>query len=164
MTGLHNFRYLQAYVAEKANLGKTFAALMIDLDHFKSVNDTYGHHVGDETLRQVAGVLRDNVQGRDAAVRYGGEEFSVVLLDISPEDARAKAETIRQAIASRPVPVPGGEVRITASIGVAVYPLDGETPDAVYKTADHRLYLAKENGRDRVVGRPKDKESGKLAG
>lgn len=164
MTGLHNFRYLQAYIGEKVNLGKTFAAMMIDLDHFKSVNDTHGHQIGDEVLRQVGNVLRDHVQGRDAAVRYGGEEFSVVLLDISPEDAKAKAETIRQAIADRGIPRPGGEVRVTASIGLAMYPLDGQTPEAVYKVADHRLYMAKENGRDRVVGRPKDKETGKLAG
>ncbi|MHB8927833.1 MAG: GGDEF domain-containing protein [Bacillota bacterium] len=164
MTSLHNFRYLQAYIGKKVNLGKTFAAMMIDLDHFKSVNDTYGHQVGDEVLRQVGNVLRDHVQGRDAAVRYGGEEFSVVLLDISPEDAKAKAETIRQAIADRAIPRPGGEVRVTASIGVAMYPLDGQTPEAVYKVADHRLYMAKENGRNRVVGRPKEKDAGKLAG
>jgi diguanylate cyclase (GGDEF)-like protein len=121
------------------------ALLLIDLDHFKSVNDTYGHLAGDEALRAVAAVLTAELRGHDLVARYGGEEFAVLVPGASPQPAVAVAERIRRRIA-RAHPT----LQLTASIGVAHYPAHGGTVAELFAVADRALYAAKNAGRDRV--------------
>lgn len=119
---------------------------MVDIDHFKQLNDTHGHQVGDEVLRVVARTLDEHLRAGDLAARYGGEEFCVVMPGASLEDAVAAAERLRVAITRMPV-----EPRVTASFGVALGPAHGTTPDAITAAADRALYDAKRGGRNRVA-------------
>ncbi len=138
--------------------GEPFSVLMMDLDHFKTVNDTYGHPVGDAVLQEfvqrVWGVLRHEDQRY--FYRYGGEEFVLILTDCDTSCGMLIAERILQAMRGRPFRFPHGneiqELRLTVSIGLAVYPLDGFTPSMLLQRADERLYAAKRAGRDQVVG------------
>ncbi len=155
LTRLLNRRFLPTIlrreIALQANTGRQFAVLMLDLDHFKSINDTHGHEAGDRALKHVAALLVDNTRGSDYLFRYGGEEFVVVLGSVSHEDAKAIAEGLRNAIASSPVALADGStLSLTGSIGVAVQ--DGH-PDyeRVLARADAAMYAAKRGGRDRVV-------------
>jgi diguanylate cyclase (GGDEF)-like protein len=125
--------------------------LMIDIDHFKHVNDTHGHLVGDDVLREVAAYLKATVRSVDLVARYGGEEFVVVLPETAAAGAMIFAERIRQHIATNPFVPADGPLSITASIGVAVYPADGiDTVEDLLAGADDALYRAKAQGRDRV--------------
>ncbi|QDW65950.1 diguanylate cyclase [Luteimonas granuli] len=155
LTRLLNRRFLPTIlrreIALQANTGRQFAVLMLDLDHFKSINDTHGHEAGDRALKHVAALLVENTRGSDYLFRYGGEEFVVVLGSVSLDDAIAIAEGLRNAIASSPVVLADGtSLPLTASIGVAVQ--DGH-PDyeRVLARADAAMYQAKRGGRDRVV-------------
>ncbi|MEN1939601.1 diguanylate cyclase [Luteimonas sp. MJ174] len=155
LTRLLNRRFLPTIlrreIALQANTGRQFAVLMLDLDHFKSINDTHGHEAGDRALKHVAALLVENTRGSDYLFRYGGEEFVVVLGSVSGEDATAIAEGLRNAIASGPVLLADGSaLQLTASIGVAMQ--DGH-PDyeRVLARADAAMYQAKRGGRDRVV-------------
>ena len=130
------------------------ALLMIDVDGFKPVNDRHGHAVGDRVLGVVAGALRAALQGRDIAGRFGGDEFCMLLVDVSPGEAGHRAERLRAAVAAQPVRVDGIEVPVTLSIGIAHARPGGDVDlDALLATADRRLYLAKRAGRDRVIDR-----------
>jgi diguanylate cyclase (GGDEF)-like protein len=125
---------------------------MIDIDHFKSINDTHGHLAGDAVLREAAQVLREALRSVDSVGRYGGEEFIAILPHTPREEAIATAERIRQRMADHPFEVGQTRVTITVSIGVAGYPAgttDG--PNALVSEADRALYEAKELGRNRVV-------------
>lgn len=129
------------------------ALLMIDLDHFKRVNDTYGHLIGDDVLRDVAGILRELTRGNDVAARYGGEEFLVLLPETDDAGADAFAERVREAIAEASFATRPREegLSITASIGVATFPAARiETVEDLFARADAALYRAKADGRDRV--------------
>jgi diguanylate cyclase (GGDEF)-like protein len=126
--------------------------LLLDLDHFKQINDTGGHAAGDRVLREVALVLRSVVRAGDDVVRFGGEEFLVLLHDSGPGGALRVAEKIRATLAARK-PVLDG-MRVTASIGVAVFPVHGATLDDVIRVTDLAMYEAKAGGRDRVVPVP----------
>ena len=155
LTRLLNRRFLPTIlrreIALQANTGRQFAVLMLDLDHFKSINDTHGHAAGDRALKHVAALLVENTRGSDYLFRYGGEEFVVVLGSVSRDDALAIAEGLRNAIASSPVTLADGSaLSLTGSIGVAVQ--DGH-PDyeRVLARADAAMYAAKRGGRDRVV-------------
>ncbi|MBJ6984048.1 diguanylate cyclase [Luteimonas sp. MC1750] len=155
LTRLLNRRFLPTIlrreIALQANTGRQFAVLMLDLDHFKSINDTHGHEAGDRALKHVAALLVENTRGSDYLFRYGGEEFVVVLGSVSREDAVAIAEGLRNAIALAPVALADGStLQLTGSIGVAVQ--DGH-PDyeRVLARADAAMYAAKRGGRDRVV-------------
>jgi two-component system cell cycle response regulator len=131
----------------------SLALLMIDLDHFKSVNDTYGHLVGDDVLREVGQFLVRDVRTVDIVARYGGEEFVILLPEQGEEGAVAIAERLRQRIAEVPfVRTAGGDgLRLTVSIGVAIFPsLDVAAPDDLLESADEALYRAKANGRNLV--------------
>jgi diguanylate cyclase (GGDEF)-like protein len=126
--------------------------LMIDIDHFKSVNDRYGHPAGDRVLRDVARLLQEGVRTVDTVGRYGGEEFVAILPQTEMADARQLAERLRRAIEAHVVKVPAGEIRVTVSIGVAKYPAVAiATPDDLVRAADQALYRAKEEGRNRVA-------------
>jgi diguanylate cyclase (GGDEF)-like protein len=122
------------------------ALIMLDLDHFKRVNDTAGHQVGDRVLAQTATLLKDHIRGSDIVCRYGGEEFVLVLPNTALENARARGEEICSAIRGQCNRLNG----VTASLGVALYPDHGGSAEALMRAADRALYEAKRAGRDQV--------------
>lgn len=123
-----------------------YALAVVDIDHFKQVNDKYGHLIGDEVLRSVAETIAGSIRQEDIAVRYGGEEFLVVLLATPLSSAYEIAERIRQSVTEAPLPFP-----VTVSIGIAAGMPPQDTPERVFELADQALYRAKAGGRDRVV-------------
>jgi diguanylate cyclase (GGDEF)-like protein len=130
--------------------GHPLFALMVDIDHFKRVNDSHGHPVGDEVIREVARRLAAELRGTDIVGRYGGEEFAVVLNQTRPDDIGPTAERLRRAVADRPVPTRAGPLQVTVSIGSArLAAADVDVPDLLAR-ADRALYRAKRDGRDRV--------------
>lgn len=159
LTGLHNRRYMQgqleALMRRAAAGGDPVALLVIDIDHFKRINDSFGHDVGDEVLREFAVRLASNVRAIDLPVRHGGEEFVVVMPDTSLEDARRIAERIRLHVAGSPFRVMGGEelLSVTISIGVAAGAGGEDSSQALLKRADEAVYEAKSRGRNRVIAR-----------
>ena len=138
----------QIHASQRAN--QPFAVLFIDLDHFKSINDTYGHAVGDDVLRAVAQTLQAHVRRSDVVGRIGGEEFSVFLPNTQVKGAELLAENLRVAIESIHIEVDGVRLKITASIGVAAKRFDDETMQAIQQHADQAMYEAKRGGRNRV--------------
>ncbi len=131
--------------------GGSMAVVMIDLDFFKQVNDAYGHGVGDEVLMRVGRLLRSSARNIDLPARFGGEEFAVLLYDTRLDGALAFAERFRAHLRELRVPVPGGVVQVTASLGIAVG-VDLVDADVLVEAADRALYRAKSDGRDRMVG------------
>ena len=131
-----------------------FAVAMIDIDHFKRFNDTFGHAGGDEALQLVAKTIRESCRGTDVLARYGGEEFALILRGVMSARATDLLERIRRVVAVTPIHLPGRSkpASVTISIGVGLWPDDGETPADILRCADERLYEAKAQGRDRVVG------------
>lgn len=155
LTGLNNRRWLEnalrLRVARHARGGEGFAVLMVDVDHFKSINDGYGHEAGDRALQEIARVLARAVRDGEAAARFGGEEFTVVLDTLQPGDALAVAERIRQSVTAVRVDLREGQLPpLTVSVGIAFYPNDGADIDAVVARADAALYDAKRGGRNQV--------------
>lgn len=156
LTGLKNRRFLFQRLNEEMNRhhrsGAVLGLLALDLDHFKSVNDTHGHPVGDEALVQVARTLADTVRDCDVVARMGGEEFAILAVNTDADGLLNLAERVRQAICSTPVarntPQP---MTLTASIGVAFAGPHTRSPDGLFEEADHYLYRAKNRGRNRVV-------------
>ncbi|MEI6450814.1 MAG: diguanylate cyclase [Actinomycetes bacterium] len=152
LTGLHNHRHfhetLSAEVRRAERYGETFCLLMMDLDHFKAVNDTIGHQKGDEVLRAVSDVLRACSRESDFLARYGGDEFAIILPRTALEEARTLAERIRDSVAA--IDIGHDTMRVTASIGVAAFPASAADSDGVLGAADAALLLAKSQGRDRV--------------
>ena len=159
LTGLHNRRYmagqLQALMSRAGQGGDPVAVLVMDIDHFKAVNDGFGHDAGDEVLREFAVRLATNVRAIDLPCRLGGEEFVVVMPGASLEDASIVADRIRRDVASLPFPIMGGaeSLTITVSVGVAASGGNGDNPDALLKRADEGVYEAMASGRDRVIAR-----------
>ncbi|MDR0529680.1 MAG: diguanylate cyclase [Zoogloeaceae bacterium] len=155
MTGLNNRRYLEEYVETLlANVRRQqihLAILMLDLDYFKMVNDNYGHDAGDAVLKSLAQVLKQSVRASDMVIRYGGEEFLIVLQDAEGAAADQVAENIRCAVEKIRVNVGGVVLQKTISIGVSDYPKDSGTFWQTVKFADVALYRAKQTGRNRVV-------------
>jgi two-component system cell cycle response regulator len=157
LTGLYNRRYLTMHLASlldrHAIESKPLAAAMIDVDHFKRINDTHGHDVGDAVLREVAGRLDRFIRASDLLARYGGEEFVVVMPDTDVAGAELVTRRLRREIADAPFAqllVDGG-LGITVSIGVAAMIGGHDTPEALLKRADEALYAAKRGGRNRVI-------------
>jgi len=127
---------------------------MIDIDHFKKYNDSYGHPAGDALLRTVGRLLRENIRKIDLAARYGGEEFCLVLADTSKSAASLVAEKMRRLVEGSSldgVPHHTNNGRVTISLGVATFPTDASTSNELVKLADQRLYDAKQLGRNQVV-------------
>ncbi len=155
MTGLNNRRFLEEYVetliANSQRRKSALAILMLDLDFFKMVNDTYGHDAGDAVIKALAKVLRQSVRASDLVIRYGGEEFLIVLLDTPAHDADAVAEKIRASVEGMEIQAGSVVLRKTISIGVADFPRDSDTFWQAVKFADVALYQAKETGRNRVI-------------
>ena len=155
LTGLSNRRFLgdsfETLASGILRRNSHMGVLMADIDFFKQVNDTYGHDTGDKILKCVARIFKENIRRSDVIVRYGGEEFLVLLMDVQSESVVAVAEKIRKAIEGTSFPVPGGVLKKTISIGVSLFPDDTENFWQCVKYADVALYKAKEAGRNRVV-------------
>lgn len=156
LTGLHNRRYMEAHLGNLAQRAthseRTLALLMIDIDHFKKINDTYGHPVGDEVLRAVAERLQNSVRPFDTVARWGGEEFMVVMPDADEKVGRVVAERLRakvQQVAVSTSQTPTG-IPVTISVGIAASQPNGFDPAVLIQAADAALYRAKEGGRNRV--------------
>jgi two-component system cell cycle response regulator len=159
LTGLHNRRYmegqLEALTRRAERGGEPVAALMLDLDHFKHINDSFGHDAGDEVLRVFAVRLASNVRAMDLPCRYGGEEFIVIMPDTGLDDAHRIAERIRKHVAGTPFKVGEGRdlIDVTISIGVAATLGANDTAQALLKRADNAVYEAKAAGRNVVIAR-----------
>jgi diguanylate cyclase (GGDEF)-like protein len=130
--------------------GQRAAVVLMDIDHFKQVNDTHGHQVGDAVIRAVARALVDGVRSADTCARYGGEELALVLPGTPSAGATLLAGRICERIGSAPIQVEGLRIPVTVSAGVAEYPSSGKTPAEVIAAADRALYSAKRAGRNRV--------------
>jgi diguanylate cyclase (GGDEF)-like protein len=144
-------RCLEQVVAKDQRSGCVFSVIVMDVDHFKAINDAHGHDVGDSVLIRVVDRLRHGIRPSDELGRWGGEEFLILLEDTGVGDARALAERLRHQLASVPFELPSGTAVVTGSFGVAQY-RPGEGLDACLKRADEALYRAKSEGRNRVVG------------
>lgn len=155
LTGLYNRRYLdetlEREISRARRDGLPLSVVMLDIDHFKRINDTHGHQLGDEVLRLLGRTLLGDIRLEDVACRYGGEEFLILLPAMPLEAAVARAEGWRRAVASLALARDGHLVRFTVSLGVATFPVHGATPDELTRCADLALYHAKREGRDRVV-------------
>jgi diguanylate cyclase (GGDEF)-like protein len=159
LTGLYNRRYLWEFLRREwvraQRRGQPLSVIMLDLDHFKRINDSFGHQAGDYALAAVAGLLRNQIRSSDIVCRYGGEEFALVLPEASYESVRQRAEEIRSAIKQLELKHQGVALgRITASLGIAQFPNHADGPDALVTAADAALYQAKSAGRDRTVFGP----------
>jgi len=154
LTQLYNRRYMDEVIkrelARASRSGTPVSVLVLDLDHFKRINDTYGHEAGDAVLRKVAQTLRDNIRSCDVACRMGGEEMVVLLPECGVENAQKRADALRVAIAAAEVLHDGQRIVATASIGVASYPQHGNDMQALVNAADLALYEAKHGGRNCV--------------
>jgi two-component system cell cycle response regulator len=159
LTGLHNRRYmtgqLDSLVKRATMGGEPVSALLIDIDFFKKINDTFGHDIGDEVLREFALRLASNVRAIDLPCRFGGEEFVVIMPDTQLADALRIAERIRNNVAGSPFKVAHGQelLTVTISVGVSATAGEGDTPEALLKRADEGVYQAKASGRNAVVGK-----------
>ena len=156
LTGLFNRRHMQASLGrelERAAHGQyPIGILMLDLDHFKRFNDTFGHAAGDVLLRDFAGLLQSHVRAGDVACRYGGEEFTLILPEASLEVTRQRAEQLRESAGQLHSQFQGQALgKVTVSLGVALYPRHGATGEEVLRAADQALYQAKRAGRNRVI-------------
>ncbi len=156
LTGLYNRRYMETHVStlveQAAARGKPLSVLVIDIDYFKAINDTYGHDAGDDVLRDFALRVRRSIRGIDLACRYGGEEFVVIMPETDMAVATVVAERLRRRIAAEPFPIQhgAGKIEVTISVGIATLGRE-DTAAAMIKRADQALYRAKRDGRNRVV-------------
>jgi diguanylate cyclase (GGDEF)-like protein len=153
LTGIHNRRFFEMRIVEELERASRFqgrmSVIMVDIDHFKRLNDEFGHLLGDEVLRGVAGILKQQLRKMDMVCRYGGEEFAVVVPETTGENAVTVAEKLRRQVEG--YPFPGVPRPVTISCGVADYPIHGVTRDEVVAAADGALYMAKQAGRNRVM-------------
>jgi two-component system cell cycle response regulator len=155
LTGLTNHRAFQERLEQLHALaertGQKFSIILTDIDHFKSVNDTYGHPVGDQVLKRVAAIFAQRARKVDIVARYGGEEFVIVLPDTDGEGAAVFANRLREEIAAQTIASENGSFSVTLSLGVAEYPGDGRDRHELIEKADQALYYCKEHGRNRVT-------------
>lgn len=157
LTGLYNRRYMESHLAtlveQATGRGKPLSAMVLDIDYFKSVNDTYGHDAGDDVLREFATRVRKSIRGIDLACRLGGEEFVVIMPETDMAVAATVAERIRRRIAGDPFPIDQGARAIDVTLSIGLAGLNGaeDTAAHILKRADQALYRAKRDGRNRVV-------------
>jgi len=168
LTGVHNRRYFEQRLREEVDRalrkGIPLTCLMVDVDHFKRVNDVHGHLIGDVVLREVAEQVKDQLRLSDAMARYGGEEFAILLVQTDEPTAIAIAERIRTAIASQPIHLPERkDLSVTISLGVSTLSEElrgadiDEKARGLVSAADNALYAAKRGGRNRVISQPRPK-------
>jgi diguanylate cyclase (GGDEF)-like protein len=166
LTNLYNHRFFRDALDREAARGdrhhRPFSVIMMDVDHFKRFNDSFGHLAGDEALKMVANVLRANCRASSVAARYGGEEFVILVPEIDKDPAIIVADRIRTEISRSAVvdPRTGTARQITVSLGVATFPRDGQDGDILLELADKALYAAKLAGRDRVCAAGPANEAG----
>jgi diguanylate cyclase (GGDEF)-like protein len=155
LTGLHNHRRFKEMLDEAViatqRYQRPLSMILCDIDHFKQVNDTYGHPMGDEVLKRVSSVLTDLARASDRVCRYGGEEFSIVLPETDPSGATLLAERFRNEIKAQLFVCEGVEFRVTLSLGVCTLPMYAKHRQDLIDKADQALYHAKNTGRDRTV-------------
>lgn len=170
LTNLFNRRYFDGRLEEEIRraqrYARKFALEMVDIDHFKTLNDKYGHSCGDEVLKQVARIMKETTREADVVCRYGGEEFCILLIEIDEKSAHNHAERLRSAVASSPFTNGQGPLNetITVSVGVAVFPEDANDQRVLIESADGALYAAKGGGRNQVrrasgLRKPEDQTS-----
>jgi diguanylate cyclase (GGDEF)-like protein len=167
LTGLYNRYYINdalKYELERAErVQYPVSLIMIDIDQFKKVNDAFGHHTGDQVLQSVGELLQAQVQRVDIACRYGGEEFLLILPEVTIEMALERAEIIRSAYEKLYVEYRGRKLQGTLSLGVACFPDNGFSPDQLIQAADMALYKAKKGGRNQVVKAEKILDTSELS-
>ena len=156
LTGVYNSREFHQRFKEEIersrHKNRACSLMMVDIDHFKRINDTYGHQAGDEALRVVADLIKREVRSTDQVARYGGEEFSIILPDTPSSTAIALAERLRKLIASHPITIaPQQTINLTVSIGLAEFPQNALSEKELISEADQALYAAKRAGRNRVI-------------
>lgn len=156
LTGLYNRRYfdrhLNVLLGKAQEQERNLAVMILDIDHFKSVNDTYGHDVGDVVLREFSARVKRNIRGVDLACRFGGEEFVVLMPDTDVSNAEMIAERVRQSIGEKPFEIKSQRpLTVTVSVGVSLNESMADTPESLIKRADLALYRAKREGRNRVI-------------
>ena len=156
LTGLYNRRYLDDFLFKQIHQAErsksSIAILMLDLDHFKKINDTYGHDAGDAVLKELGKILQNDIRLGDIAARYGGEEFIIMFYNADVEVALRRAESIRQDVTMLHIKYGAQDVGpITISIGVSTYPTDGKSPEELIEAVDKALYYVKKNGRNKVA-------------
>ena len=157
LTGLFNRRYMETHlgtlVEQAAARDKPITVLVLDIDYFKAINDSYGHDAGDDVLREFALRIRKGIRNIDLACRYGGEEFVIVMPETDMAVATMVAERLRRRIATEPFAIQQGarHVEVTISIGIAALSGTADSAAAILKRADQALYRAKRDGRNRVV-------------
>jgi diguanylate cyclase (GGDEF)-like protein len=157
LTGLLNRRHMEeSLLRELSRAARTkqpLSVVMLDIDHFKSFNDTFGHEAGDHVLKEVGQVLQKNVRDSDIACRFGGEEFTLILPEADCDTALEIGERVRKAVKGLQLTLGRQHLgRITISAGISVFPVDGDTLQQLLSISDQALYEAKEKGRDRVEG------------
>jgi len=145
------YRELERELQRSERLGLPFGLLMMDVDHFKQVNDTYGHQTGSYVLKEIGRLIRQALRYNDAAARYGGEEFIAYLPNCDLEAALNGAEKVRDSVESFAFDYKGNRPKVTISIGVAAFPFDAKEVDELVRKADEALYRAKDLGRNRVI-------------
>lgn len=152
LTDLKNRTYFkkeaERRILESQRYGRPLAFLMFDIDHFKKINDTYGHTRGDKILKALARLLRRTVRGPDTVCRYGGDEFLIMLPETRLNGARKVAQRLMNRLRRRPL---ANGIYVTVTGGISIYPRDGQTLDELIQAADEYLYEAKERGRERIV-------------
>jgi diguanylate cyclase (GGDEF) domain len=154
LTGVFNRRYmeesLEREIHRAARHNKPLAVLLLDLDHFKEYNDALGHAAGDELLHELSALMVRIVRGEDIVCRYGGDEFVIIMPDADARVVASRAQTLMDHVAGRSDPS-GSGITVTSSIGVALFPNDGADAKTLLKAADGALYLAKRQGRGRML-------------
>ena len=155
LTGLYRRGYFNERLKEEELRAKRsngrFSIIMMDIDHFKKVNDTYGHQAGDMVLKTVTEIMKNSIYETDFAARYGGEEFVIIFPKTDPEGLKIKAEKIRQKIQDSEITVGLEKIKVTASFGIAHYPKDSPIAEEVLRCADISLYKSKQTGRNKVT-------------
>lgn len=155
LTGLDNRgrfqQRLNQSIAEATRRKDSFALVLLDIDHFKRVNDTYGHDAGDEALRYLSKRLLKRLRSTDIIARLGGEEFAVILKDVDARTARQLAEELRLTLGEGHLKYQTHDIHLTATFGVAMWPQDAQLPNLLYQVADRRLYAGKHLGRNRTI-------------
>ena len=156
LTGLHNRRYMETHLrrwsTRRAISGRSLSVLLADIDHFKQVNDTYGHDAGDAVLSEFSARFRRNTRGIDLACRFGGEEFLIIMPDTTMARAYQVGERLRVCDRGRRLSgQTGHRIHLTASVGLATLERPEDTPETVFRRADSALFAAKRRGRNRVA-------------